>query len=73
MLIAALYNGRTAFLSTAVAMACANYFLQEPMYSFGLENRLEYGDLFSFALLAAVSIKCVRVLMRPRLKVEKSR
>ncbi len=66
--IAALFNGRTAILCTAVAMVCANYFLQEPMYSFGVESRLDYGDLFCFALLAAITIKCVRVLMRPRAK-----
>jgi K+-sensing histidine kinase KdpD len=68
VLIATLYNGRTAILCTAVAMVCANYFLQEPMYSFGVYHRLDYGDLFCFALFAAITIKCVRVLMRPRAK-----
>jgi K+-sensing histidine kinase KdpD len=68
VLISGLYNGRTAILCTAVAMVCANYFLQEPMYSFSVDNRLDYGDLFCFALLAAITIKCVRVLMRPRAK-----
>ncbi len=68
VLISALYNGRTAILCAAVAMICANYFLQEPMYSFGVYHRLDYGDLFCFALLAAITIKCMRVLMRSRLK-----
>ena len=68
VLISALYNGRTAILCTGVTMVCANYFLQEPMYSFSVDNRLDYGDLFCFALLAAITIKCVRVLMRPRAK-----
>jgi K+-sensing histidine kinase KdpD len=66
--IAAVYNGRTAILGAALAMVCANYFLQEPMYSFGVENRLDCADLFCFALLAAITVKCVRVLMRPQVK-----
>src|SRR6516164_5919215 len=46
-LIAALYNGRLAVLGAALALLCADYFLQEPQYSFANENPLEYGDLFS--------------------------
>ena len=56
-LIAALYNGRLALLSTAIAMICADYFLQKPLYVFGSDNPLEYGDLFVFALLAVTAIK----------------
>src|SRR6516162_6967262 len=65
-LIAALYNGRLALLSAALALVCADYFLQEPLYIFGNDNPLEYGDLFVFALLAVTTIKFVRVLTRPR-------
>jgi K+-sensing histidine kinase KdpD len=65
-LIAALYNGRLALLGTAIALICADYFLQKPLYSFGNDNPLEYGDLFVFALLAVTAIKFIRVLVRPR-------
>src|SRR5215469_18968505 len=67
-LIAALYSGRLALLSTAIAMLCADYFLQKPLYVLGSDNPLEYGDLFVFALLAVTSIKFIRELVRPRLK-----
>ncbi len=65
-LIAALYNGRLALLSAAIALICADYFLQKPLYVFGNNNPLEYGDLFVFALLAVTAIKFIRVLVRPR-------
>jgi hypothetical protein len=68
-LIAALYNGRLALLCAAMAMASADYFLQEPLYSFANDNPLEYGDLIWFAVLAASGIKFVRVLMRPHAKI----
>ena len=65
-LIAALYNGRLALLSAAIALMCADYFLQEPLYSLANDDPREYGDLFVFALLAVPAIKFVRVLVRPR-------
>jgi K+-sensing histidine kinase KdpD len=65
-LIAALYNGRLALLSAAIALTCADYFLQKPLYIFGNDNPREYGDLFVFALLAITTIKFIRVLVRPR-------
>ena len=63
-LIAAFYSGRLALLNTAIAMLCADYFLQKPLYVLGSDNPLEYGDLFVFALLAVTTIKFVRVLAR---------
>ena len=65
-LIAALYNGRLALLGTALALICADYFLQEPLYSFANADPREYGDLVCFALLAATAIKFISVLVRPR-------
>jgi K+-sensing histidine kinase KdpD len=65
-LIAALYNGRVAVLSTAMALVCADYFLQEPLYSLANDNPREYGDLVCFALLAVTAIKVIRELVRPR-------
>jgi K+-sensing histidine kinase KdpD len=65
-LVAAVYNGRLALLSAAIALVCADYFLQEPLYSLANNDPREYGDLFVFALLAVTAIKFVRVLVRPR-------
>ena len=55
-LIAALYSGRLALLSSALAVICADYFVQKPLYIFGNDNPLEYGDLFCFALLAITAL-----------------
>jgi K+-sensing histidine kinase KdpD len=66
VLIAALYNGRLALFSAAIALICADYFLQKPLYVLGSDNPLEYGDLFVFALLAVLAIKFIRALVRPR-------
>src|ERR1700756_813587 len=65
-LIAALYNGRIAVLSTAMALVCADYFLQEPIYSLANDNPREWGDLVCFAVLAVTAIKVIRELVRPR-------
>jgi K+-sensing histidine kinase KdpD len=72
-LIATLYSGRLALLSTAVALLCANYFLQDPQYSFVNDNPLEYGDLVVFALLAVTATKFIRELLRPSPKSLKAR
>ena len=53
-------------LTTGIALICGDYFLQKPLYIFGSDNPLEYGDLFVFALLAVTAIKFIRVLVRPR-------
>ena len=67
-LTAALYNGRLAVLSAAIALLCADFFLEDPLYSFVDDNPLEYGDLFCFVLLAIPAIKFIRELVRPRPK-----
>jgi K+-sensing histidine kinase KdpD len=72
-LIAVLYTGRLAILCTAVAILCADYFLQDPLYSLTINEPLQYGDLISFAVLAALMIKSIRVLLRPRAKVLRQR
>jgi hypothetical protein len=53
-------------LSAALALVCADYFLQEPLYSHPNDDPREYGDLFVFALLAVTAIKFVRVSVRSR-------
>ena len=53
-------------LCTAVALACADYFLQEPIYSFTNDNPIEYGDFICFTVLAVTAIKAIRELARPK-------
>lgn len=65
VLIAALFNGRIAMWCTIMALVCADYFLQEPLYSFTNDNPREYGDLIYFATLAVTAIKFIRALIRP--------
>ena len=72
VLIAVLYTGRLALLSAVIALVCADYFLQDPLYSLHIDNPLQFGDLFWFAVLAALAIKCIRALMRPRAKILKA-
>jgi K+-sensing histidine kinase KdpD len=67
-LIAAVYNGRLAVLCAAVAIICADLFLQRPLYSLANDNPREYGDLIYFALLSVTAIKFIRVLLRPTAK-----
>jgi K+-sensing histidine kinase KdpD len=69
VLIAYLYTGRLAMLCAAMAVVLADYFLQDPLYSLANDNPLEYGDLICFAALAAMAIKCIRVLVRPRAEI----
>jgi len=72
ILIAVLYTSRLALLCTAIAMVLADYFLQAPLFSLVSSNPLEYGDLIWFAILAAIAIKCIRVLMKPHPKIRAS-
>jgi K+-sensing histidine kinase KdpD len=65
ILIAIVHSGRLALLAAAIAVFCADYFLQDPIYSLANDNPLEYGDLLCFAVLAATAIKSVREIMRP--------
>jgi K+-sensing histidine kinase KdpD len=67
-LIAA-YSGYLALFCAATALFCADFFLQDPIYSLANDNPLEYGDLFCFAVLAAITIKFIRELLRPRPKI----
>jgi K+-sensing histidine kinase KdpD len=73
VLIAGRYNGRTAVLCTAIALVGADYFLEDPMYSFVDNDFREFGDLVWFVLLALTAIKVVRGLVRPHTKFLEAR
>jgi K+-sensing histidine kinase KdpD len=66
VVIAMLHNGRLALVCAGIAAFCADYFLQDPIYSLYNTNVLEYGDLICFAALAALSIKATRKLLPQR-------
>ena len=64
--IAVLFSGRLALLCAAIAVLAADYYLQDPIYSFYNSNILEFGDSIWFAILAALSIKVTRMLLPRR-------
>jgi len=66
ILIAVLFSGRLALLCAGIAVLAADYYLQDPIYSFYNSNILEFGDSIWFAILAALSIKVTRTLLPRR-------
>ncbi|HTP92876.1 MAG TPA: DUF4118 domain-containing protein [Xanthobacteraceae bacterium] len=63
--VAILFGSRHGTLCAIASAACSAYFLYDPLYSFNVTNRLEWGDLICFVLLALMAVKCTRELMRP--------
>jgi hypothetical protein len=59
VLIAVLYTHRIAVMCAGLALLCADYFLEDPVYSFYTSD---YGYLIWFAVLAAPTIKATRKL-----------
>ncbi len=74
-LLAMVYGSRPALLGIFAAGACADFFLYDPLYTFDICSRVEFGDLACFALLSLIGVKCVGALFRPAAKaaVPKSR
>jgi K+-sensing histidine kinase KdpD len=68
-LIAILYGSMPAMLCAVCAGLCAMFFLYDPIYSFRVANRLEYGDMICFAGLALIGVKCTIELLRPTAKI----
>jgi hypothetical protein len=60
VLIAIFSTARMAILSAGMALLCADYFLQNPIYSFYTS---EYDDLILFAILAGLGIKAMQKLI----------
>jgi Domain of unknown function (DUF4118) len=65
VLIAVLYTGRAAMLCAGVAILCADYFLQDPLFSFYTAEWVDLIDLIWFAVLAAFAIKTTGNLLPP--------
>ncbi|HZR59448.1 MAG TPA: DUF4118 domain-containing protein [Xanthobacteraceae bacterium] len=66
ILIAIVFSGRLALVCAGMAVLAADYYLQDPIYSFYNSNILEFGDSIWFAILAALSIKTTRMLLPRR-------
>jgi hypothetical protein len=62
ILIAVFYSARAAVLCAGVAILCADYFLQDPVFSFYTS---EWDDLMLLAVLAAFAIKTTEYLLPP--------
>jgi K+-sensing histidine kinase KdpD len=74
-LVTILYGRWPALLGVFTAVACADYFLYDPIYSFDIATRVEAGDLACFTFLALIGVKCATELFHPsvRLPAPKSR
>jgi K+-sensing histidine kinase KdpD len=57
-----LYGSWPALLGVFMAAACADYFLYDPIYSFDITTRVEFGDLACFLFLALIGVKCASEL-----------
>jgi K+-sensing histidine kinase KdpD len=64
-LVAILYGSLPAMLCTAVATACAAFFLYDPVYSFYVADPMGWGELICFIGLALIGAKCTADLLRP--------
>jgi K+-sensing histidine kinase KdpD len=68
-LVTILYGRWPALLGVFAAVACADYFLYDPIYSFVIDTRIEAGDLSCFMLVALLAVKCANVLFHPAVKL----
>jgi K+-sensing histidine kinase KdpD len=66
--VAIVYGRGPALLGILAAFACADFFLYDPLYSFVIASRGEFGDLTCFSLLAVIGVKCASELFRPSIK-----
>ncbi len=65
ILVAVHYGFREAVLFAIIAMACAAFFLYDPISSFYVSDPRALGELFWFLALALLGVKCVKELGRP--------
>jgi K+-sensing histidine kinase KdpD len=66
--VAFYWGSLAAMFSTIVAVACAAYFLYDPIFSFYVADPLQIGELVSFAVLALLGSKCAAEIFRPDAK-----
>ena len=63
-LVMMVYGRFPALLCVVTAAICADYFLYDPIYSFDISSRVEFGDLACFVFLALVGVKSTSELFR---------
>jgi K+-sensing histidine kinase KdpD len=69
-LVTILYRSlMAAMLGVFAAAASADFFLYEPIYSFSITTRVEFGDLACFAMVALIGVKCTSELLRPQTRM----
>ena len=61
-MVTVFYGSFPALLCVATAAVCADYFLYDPLYSFDISSRVEFGDLACFTFLGLIGVKCAREL-----------
>jgi K+-sensing histidine kinase KdpD len=61
-LVTIIYGSYPALLCVFAAAACADYFLYDPLYTFDISSRVEFGDLACFTFLALIGVKCASEL-----------
>jgi K+-sensing histidine kinase KdpD len=69
VLVATLYGSAPAAVCAIAAATCAAFFLYEPLYSFHVDNPLDWGELGCFVGLALIGAKCAADLLRPAFHV----
>jgi K+-sensing histidine kinase KdpD len=68
-LLTLLYGRLPALLGIFTAAVCADFFLYDPLYSFEIGSRAEFGDLACFALLSLTAVKCTCELFHRSIKL----
>jgi K+-sensing histidine kinase KdpD len=68
-LVTFLFGRVPALLGVLTAAVCADFFLYDPLYTFDMPSRGEFGDLAWFGVLAVIVVKCAGELFRPATKV----
>jgi len=68
-----LYGSLPALLGVFTAAAGADFFLYDPLYTFNISSRVEFGDLACFALVALMGVKCASELFKPSVRIPNSR
>ncbi len=67
-IVTILYGSWPALLGVFTAVAAADFFLYDPIYSFAIDTRVEAGDLACFTFLALIGVKCATELFHPAVR-----
>jgi K+-sensing histidine kinase KdpD len=73
IVIAIVYGRGPALLGVITALACADFFLYDPLYTFDITSRVEVGDLMCFSLLTVTGVKCAVELFHRSAKLPATR